>query len=69
MSEKNVLLTMTLEKNRMIHEMISRYLGHEPSPEEKKEFSIMHRLGESTIYHKGKLLGFVRNAAVDEPVC
>ncbi|MFL5773645.1 MAG: hypothetical protein ACJ75F_10835 [Flavisolibacter sp.] len=59
MSEKNILLKMTLEKNRMIKEVISNFLGHEPTGEEKKEFKVMHGLGESNIYFKGELIGHV----------
>ena len=60
MSEKNVLLKMTMEKNRMINELITQFLGHEPSKEEKREFKIMNRLGESIIYFKGELVGNVK---------
>jgi hypothetical protein len=60
MSEKNVLLKMTMEKARMINELITKFLGHEPTKEEKKEFHIMNRLGESIIYHKGNFVGTVK---------
>jgi hypothetical protein len=60
MSEKNVLLKMTMEKARMINELITRFLGHEPTTEEKKQFNIMNRLGESIIYHNGYLIGTVK---------
>jgi hypothetical protein len=60
MSEKNVLLKMTIEKARMINELITKFLGHEPSREEKKQFHIMNRLGESIIYFKGDLVGTVK---------
>ena len=65
MSEKNVLLKMTIEKARMINELITKFLGHEPSKEEKKQFHIMNRLGESIIYHQGSLIGTVRYKADD----
>jgi hypothetical protein len=65
MSEKNVLLKMTIEKARMINEMITGFLGHEPTREEKKQFHIMNRLGESIIYHKGFLIGSVKYEADD----
>ena len=58
--EKNVLLKMTMEKARMINELITKFLGHEPTSEEKKQFHIMNRLGESIIYHKGDLIGSVK---------
>jgi hypothetical protein len=60
MSEKNVLLKMTMEKTRMINELIIDFLGHEPTKEEKKQFHIMNRLGESIIYFKGDLVGTVK---------
>jgi hypothetical protein len=60
MSEKNVLLKMTMEKARLINELITSFLGHEPSKEEKKEFNILNHLGESFIYHKGSFVGTVR---------
>lgn len=60
MTEKNVLLKMTMEKARMINELITKFLGHEPSRDEKKQFHIMSRLGESIIYHKGHLVGTVQ---------
>ena len=63
MTEKNVLLKMTMEKARMIDETIRQFLGHEPTKEEKKQFHIMNRLGESIIYHKGYLIGTVRYQA------
>jgi len=59
MTEKNVLLKMTMEKARMINELITKFLGHEPSRDEKKQFHIMSRLGESIIYYKGRLVGTV----------
>ena len=58
MSE-NVLLKMTMEKARLINELITKFLGHEPTKEEKKQFHIMNRLGESIIYFKGDLVGTV----------
>ena len=60
MSEKNVLLKMTMEKARMINEVITKFLGHEPTKEEKKQFNIMNRLGESIIYYNGYLVDTVR---------
>lgn len=68
MSEKNILLKMTIEKNRLIHEAICRFLGHEPSLEEKKAFKITHRLGESNIYYHGKLISNVRYHYMDDPL-
>lgn len=59
MSEKNVLLKMTIEKAKMINELITKFLGHEPTKEEKKNFYVMNRLGESIIYYKGDLVGRV----------
>jgi hypothetical protein len=67
MSEKNILLKMSLEKNRMVKEMIEKFLGHEPSSEERKAFKIMQSLGESTIYYQGVVIGTVQHLQDDEP--
>jgi hypothetical protein len=64
MSE-NVLLKMTIEKARLINEMIIKFLGHEPSKEERKKFNIMNRLGESIIYFNGDFIGTVKYEADD----
>lgn len=61
-------MKMTLEKNRMIREAITSFLGHEPSKEERKEFKIMHSLSESTIYHKGRFIGKIKNDTERETV-
>jgi hypothetical protein len=66
MSEKNVLLKMTMEKARLINGLITEFLGHEPSQEEKRQFHIMTRLGESIVYHRGELIGTVKYEADDE---
>ena len=66
MSEQNILMRMTMEKNRLIKEMITRFLGHEPSGAEKKQFNIMHTLGECNIYFKGDLIGHVAFDTEDE---
>lgn len=68
MSEKNVLLLMTIEKNRMISELITSFLGHEPSSQEKKQFRIMNNLGESIVYHNGSVIGTVRYNAEDDNI-
>lgn len=68
MSEKNVLLKMTMEKARLINELITSFLGHEPTKEEKKKFHIMNRLGESIVYYKGDLVGTVKYQSNDEPI-
>lgn len=60
MSEKNILVKMTMEKNRLVHELISTFLGHTPNVEEKKQFSILNSLGESIIYYKGELVGTIK---------
>lgn len=64
MSE-NVLLKMTIEKARLINEMITKFLGHTPSKEERKQFNIMNRLGESLIYFNGDFIGTVKYEADD----
>ena len=68
MSEKNILVKMTIEKTRLINEAIVRFLGHEPTKEERKAFKITHRLGESNIYYNGKLISNVRYHYMDDPL-
>jgi len=61
----NILLKMTEEKNRLINEVITRFLGHQPSMLERKAFTFMHRLEESYIYYKGRLIEIVKYEAKD----
>lgn len=68
MSEKNVLVKMTMEKARLINKLISEFLGHEPLPEEKRQFHVLSRLGESIVYYRGELIGIVKHEAEDEPL-
>jgi hypothetical protein len=68
MSEANVLVKMTIEKSRLIEEMIVQFLGYKPSWNERRRFSTMHKLGESSIYHKGKYIGTVRYETVDDTI-
>lgn len=65
MSE-NILLQMTEEKNRLINEVITNFLGHQPSREERKAFTFMHHLGESSIYHEGVLIDVVKYETKDK---
>lgn len=65
MSEKNVLMKMTIEKNSKINEMIVSFLGHKPVEAEKKKFKIMTQLDESLIYYKGELVGVVKHKGDD----
>ena len=59
-------MEMTLERTRLIEEMIIRFLGHHPSRTERKAFSILNRLGESSIYYQGKYVGTVVYTPVEE---
>jgi len=68
MSEINVLMLMTLEKTRRIEEVITNFLGHKPSWQERKAFSILNKLDESSIYHKGEHLATVTCANIDDPI-
>jgi hypothetical protein len=68
MADNHILLQMTLEKNRMIEEVIARFLGHKPSWKERKLFSVMHSLEESSVYYKGECIGTVRYETVHEPI-
>lgn len=68
MSDNHILLKMALEKSRMIEEVITHFLGHKPSWKERRLFSVMHSLEESSIYHKGECIGTVRFETVDDLV-
>lgn len=52
----DILRKLANEKNRLIAEFITRYLGHEPTVAERSEFTINHSLTVCSIYHKGKLV-------------
>lgn len=66
MTENNILLKMTNEKRRKINDFINNFLGHEPSQQEKKEFTIMQKLTESNIYYKGTFIGMVKYNTFDD---
>ena len=68
MSDANILLKMTMEKTRLIEEMIVQFLGYKPTWKERKTFSIMNKLGESSIYYKGKYIGTVRYDPMEETI-
>ncbi|MGZ5285856.1 MAG: hypothetical protein ACXWB9_01670, partial [Flavisolibacter sp.] len=48
--------------------VITNFLGHKPTPEEKKQFNIINQLGESIIYFKGDLLCSIRYETVEDKV-
>jgi hypothetical protein len=68
MSDANILVRMAIEKTRLIEELIVQYLGHKPTWLERKAFSIMNKLGESSIYYKGEYVGTVRYEDFDETI-
>ena len=68
MSDANILLKMTMEKTRLIEEMIVQFLGYKPTWKERKTFSIMNKLGESSIYYKEKYIGTVRYDPMEETI-
>jgi len=68
MPEAHILTKMTLEKSRLIEEAIVAFLGHKPSWKQRKAFSIMNKLGESSIYFKGKYVGTVKYEPAQEIV-
>lgn len=68
MSDVNILMNMTLEKSRLIEEMIIAFLGYKPGWKERKAFSILNKLAESSVYYKGKYVGTVRYQPVQETV-
>jgi len=59
MTADNILWEMTNEKSKKIREFLRNFLGHEPSREEKREFTFMHSLNETVIYYQGSLLGYL----------
>ena len=52
----------------MINDLIAKFLGHEPTEAERKEFRIMNQLGESVIYYQGELVGTVRYKPDEGPI-
>lgn len=68
MTRDNILMKITLEKNRMINEVITNFLGHKPTKEDKKQFNIINQLGESIIYYKGELICSIRYQAVEDNI-
>ena len=66
MPENNFLARLAFEKKEKINELISRFLGHLPTEEDKKYFNIMHHIRESEVYYKGILIGKVKSEAPDE---
>ncbi|HZI01869.1 MAG TPA: hypothetical protein VEX63_12020 [Flavisolibacter sp.] len=65
MEDDNILWKMTEEKNRKIYEAMTRFLGHEPSELDKKEFRVMHGLGESTLYYQDVLIDTIKHELDD----
>jgi hypothetical protein len=63
----NILATITAIKNGQINDFIRDFLGHTPTNEERKEFTIMRYLRQSIIYYQGKLIGYVE-AQIDDSV-
>jgi hypothetical protein len=57
--EDNILIRLTSEKTKWVREFLRDFLGHEPSSEERKLFTIMHGLSESRVYYKGRLVANV----------
>jgi hypothetical protein len=56
MAEDNILLLMSIYKNELIREFMHDFLGHPPSPLERKQFTIVHSLHETNIYFMGRHL-------------
>ena len=66
MSKDNILQKLTDEKNRMISEVMAKFLGHEVSAEDRKQFKVINRLGESIIYYQGELVGSIKYETVHD---
>jgi hypothetical protein len=58
----NILQEIADQKNHLIQNLLTDFLGHRPSADERSKFSIMNRLTESRIYFEGRLIGVVKNA-------
>lgn len=65
MTADSILHELSNERSRRIRDFITNFLGHEPSKEERREFVCMHSLKETTIYHKGMLLGKLEYSGFD----
>jgi len=59
---------MSSAKNELVKEFITKFLGHDPSKNERKEFTIMHGLSESKIYYQGNLIGNLNYEITDPSV-
>ena len=68
MSRDNILSKITEEKNRMINEVITNFLGHAPNKEDKKQFNIINQLGESIVYYKGELICSIKYKTVEDKI-
>ena len=68
MSRDNILSKITEEKNRMINEVITNFLGHAPNKEDKKQFNIINQLGESLVYYKGELIWSIKYKTVEHKI-
>ena len=68
MSRDNILSKITEEKNRMINEVITNFLGHAPNKEDKKQFNIINQLGESIVYYKGELICSIKVKTVEDKI-
>lgn len=68
MSRDNILLKITEEKNRLINEVITNFLGHAPGKEDKKQFNIINQLGESIIYYRGELICSIKYKTVEDKI-
>lgn len=66
MEEDNILWKMTEEKNRRILQAMTRFLGHEPTELDKREFRVMHSLGESTLYYQDVLIDTIKHQVKDD---
>jgi hypothetical protein len=66
MEGNDILSKMTEEKNRKIHEAMVQFLGHEPSDLDKKEFRVMHGLGESLLYYQDVLVAVIKTELKDD---
>ena len=57
MLDHNILVQMALEKRKRVLRFMTQYLGHTPSPEERKKFTLMHSMKESKVCFEGRVIG------------
>lgn len=66
MDDNHILDEMAQDNKRKIHEAMVQFLGHEPTDLDKKEFRVMHGLGETSLYYQNTLITVVQTEVKDD---